>query len=192
MKGAFRRIFFDLMYRLGKPAWDTGITPPEVVRTIEQGQTPGRALDLGCGTGTNSVYLVQHGWQVVGVDFSPRAIALARRKADRARVSVDLRVGDVTRLDTVAGPFDYVLDIGCFHMLDAAGRERYAQQLARLVRPEGMFMLYAFERPAPSQGDSAPAHPLVGVFSQDFEMTHVEHGGYRGRATAWYWFKRKS
>ncbi|TEU17501.1 MAG: methyltransferase domain-containing protein, partial [Anaerolineales bacterium] len=62
---------FDLRYLLGRPPWDTEVTPPEVVELIEgEGLSPGRALDLGCGTGTNCIYLVRHGWEVVGVDFS--------------------------------------------------------------------------------------------------------------------------
>ena len=45
----------------------------------------GRALDLGCGTGTNSIYLAQHGWETTGVDFVPRAIGIAKRKAEAAQ-----------------------------------------------------------------------------------------------------------
>ena len=78
---------FDLRYLLDQPPWDTEITPPEVVELVEgEGPSPGRALDLGCGTGTNCVYLARHGWEVVGVDFSVLAIRPARRKARRAGV----------------------------------------------------------------------------------------------------------
>ena len=76
MRAILNRLIYDLMYRLGKPVWDSGLTPPEVVKAIEREPTPGRALDLGCGTGTQSIHLAQHGWKVVGVDFSPKAIAL--------------------------------------------------------------------------------------------------------------------
>ena len=78
-----RRMLYRQMYRFGAPRWDTNITPPEVVAVIE-GAAPlpaGRALDLGCGTGTNVIYLAQHGWETIGVDFSPVAIQQARQKA---------------------------------------------------------------------------------------------------------------
>ena len=124
MRAILNRLIYDLMYRLGKPVWDSGLTPPEVVKAIEREPTPGRALDLGCGTGTQSIHLAQHGWKVVGVDFSPKAIALAREKANRIGVNIDFRVADVSRLDGLIGPFDFALDVGCFHGLDAAGQAR--------------------------------------------------------------------
>ena len=69
---------FDLQYLLGRAPWDTQVTPPEVVALIEgEGCLAGRALDLGCGTGTNCIYLAHRGWQVVGVDFSAVAIRRA-------------------------------------------------------------------------------------------------------------------
>ncbi len=115
-----RQLFFDFQYRFSKPLWDSGITPPEVVALIESGKITGRALDLGCGTGTNSIYLARHGLTVVGVDFSAKAIATARDKTRRAGVAVDFRSADVTRLDFLTEPYDLVLDIGCFHAIDEA------------------------------------------------------------------------
>lgn len=193
------KLFFEFQYRFGKTPWDSGITPPEVVAFIEKNTHGGRALDLGCGTGTNSLYLTQHGYQVIGVDFSSKAVAAARAKAKRAKLNIDFRIADVTRLDFVAPPIDYVLDIGCLHAVDAEGRERYAQHLARLVRSGGMFMLYAF---SPCEADQ-PGHLLklrnVGIlpeqgeklFTPAFALERMEHGGDRDeRQSAWYWFRK--
>src|SRR5205823_2650147 len=95
----WRLLAYRLMYRRGRTPWDTGITPPEVVDLIEgpDALPPGRALDLGCGTGTNVRYLADHGWDATGVDAEPRAVDAAERKlagVDGARVLL----GDVTRL----------------------------------------------------------------------------------------------
>jgi len=93
-----QRLFFNLWYYFNPP-WDTGITPPEVVEAIEgpEALRPGRALDLGCGTGTNSLYLARHGWNVVGVDLAVRAIRQARRKAEEeAGLTVEFHTADVT------------------------------------------------------------------------------------------------
>ena len=81
-------LFWDVMYLFKKTPWDTGITPPEIVAVIESGKVPiGRALDLGCGTGTNAMYLAQHGFTVTAIDVSRRAIALAKRKSRSAQLN---------------------------------------------------------------------------------------------------------
>ncbi len=140
--------FYNTMYRFTKPDWDTGITPPEVTSAVDQFKRPGRALDLGCGTGTSSIYLAQHGWRVTGVDFSPKAIELARDKAQHAGVNPEFYVGDVSRLDFLREPFDFIFDIGCLHGLDRESRTRYAEQLRRLTHPGSKFLLFGFIRPA--------------------------------------------
>ena len=185
------------MYHLGKTPWDTGITPPELRAVVESGQVPsGRALDLGCGTGTNVIYLARHGFEVVGVDISSRAIVQARRKIEQARLHARARAyaGDVTQLEAlpIAGLFDLVLDIGCFHNLDWPGRERYIAGLSGYVKPGGLYLLYAFG-PRVQRSSSKGLEPKDAkrLFSPAFELLHVEHGqGRGGIGSAWYTFQR--
>ena len=195
------KLVFDLQYRFSKPPWDSGVTPPEVVTLIEGGTiAPGRALDLGCGTGTNSIYLARHGFSAVGVDYSPKAIATARDKARRAGVAVDWHVADATRLDFLTAPFDFVLDLGCLHTIEPTERVRYTANLARLTRGGSMYMLYAFSpRPADSAGGliklrafGMTTEQVQRTFEQDFALERLVQGADRGdRPSAWYWFKRK-
>jgi SAM-dependent methyltransferase len=181
-----RRLWFGVWYWMpGRRPWDTGVTPPEVERFVAS-HRPGRAIDLGCGTGTNAVYLARHGWSSVGVDFAGRAIAKARRRARDAGVSCTFVVGDVTALE-VPGPFDFALDIGCLHTIPVAGRGAYSAGLARVVRPGGTYLLYAF----------APGGVAVGLTAEDvrrtfagmFDVVGVEEG--KGRPSAWYTLMRR-
>src|SRR5439155_10638110 len=88
------------MYRTGRTPWDTGVTPPEVVELIEgrAALERGRALDLGCGTGTNVRYLAEHGWETTGVDAVPAAIDRATAKLGGV-ANARVVLGDVTELE---------------------------------------------------------------------------------------------
>lgn len=192
-----RQFLWNLSYLFGKTPWDTGITPPEV-RAIVEGERvkPGRALDLGCGTGTNVIYLAQHGFDVTGVDISSRAIAAARRKIEQAGLAARAHVyaGDVTRLETlpITGQFDLALDIGCLHAVDVPARLRYAQGLARRVRPGGLYMLYAFDS-CKGRGLRVGLQPKDAqrLFATMFTLLQVDYGQDRvGAGSAWYMFQK--
>jgi SAM-dependent methyltransferase len=140
-----KKLFFNLAY-YQRPVWDTGISPPELFDFIAS-HAPGRALDMGCGTGTNVITLAKHGWQVTGVDFSARAIRSAREKIKASQVSADVRVKDVTCLTDFQGKFDLILDIGCYHSLPAIKREVYILEIQQLLADTGTFLLYTFIQP---------------------------------------------
>jgi SAM-dependent methyltransferase len=193
-----RRIHFWLRYRRANTPWDTGITPPELRALIEtEHLNAGNALELGCGTGTNAIYLVQHGWHVTGIDFVPQAIRLAQRKASQAGVGdrVRVMVGDVTRLDQFAldESYDLALDIGCLHGLPPEGRERYAQSLAALLRPGAIFLLYAFV-PANPDSFGIAVDDMERLFNPAFDMVYVDLGEdtMGNTSSAWYRFQRRA
>ncbi len=133
-----RRINFNFWY-FSRPPWDSGISPPELFDFISK-HPAGRAIDLGCGTGTNVITLVQNGWQVTGIDFAPRAIQIAKRKMKKANIQADLQVGDATKLNGIDGPFDLALDMGCFHGIEK--RIDYLTQLKRVLASNGYWLMY--------------------------------------------------
>ena len=179
---------FNLWY-FQNPPWDTGISPPELQAFIQE-HPPGRALDLGCGTGTNLVSLARAGWQVVGVDFALRAVNLARRRCSRAGVRAELRVGDVSRLDVLSGTFDLILDIGCYHGLALERREAYRRGLDRLLAPGGTFLIYAHQRIA-GNGPVGIDASEVEAFQAGLRLGWREDSlDRRGRRAVWMRFER--
>src|ERR1700730_8956466 len=91
---------FDLMYRLGFAPWERS----DVARTWKPGlvrpggRSPGRALDIGCGSGRDAVYLAMRGWQVTAVDFAETGLNAARQRARDEGVEVQWVRGDVAEL----------------------------------------------------------------------------------------------
>ena len=182
-----KKLFFQIWY-FRKPPWDTNQTPPELYEFM-QAIPPGRALDLGCGTGTNVITLAKHGWQATGIDFIPKAIKTARKKAQKAGVDVNFMVGDVTRLDQIEGPFDLILDIGCYHSLGPAGMRAYREQVRRLLAPGGCYMIYLFfkteDQSSPLKGSNATEadlHPFLDFMELELRQDGEERGLLR---SAW-------
>lgn len=142
---------YRTLYFIRLPIWDRGVPDEDLVRLVEGDQRlpPGRALDIGCGTGTETIYLAAHGWQATGVDMVSRALSIARRKAVAAGVSPRFVEGDATRLQDfgIGDGYDLVLDFGCFHTLPADERDAYVESVSRAAAPGATFLLIGFTRP---------------------------------------------
>ncbi len=199
-----RRLRFIWRYLRGDTPWDSGVVPPEIVAWIaaaeRDGCRPGRALDLGCGSGTTSLYLAGRGWDVIGVDFAPNALWRARRKARRAGLTgrAAFLSADVSRPDFLgdAEPFDLLIDVGCMHGLTPQQRPQYAANLGRLARPGAAYLLYAFlprlgRSGRPMGIDRAGLEALIG---EDFALLDYTPGEEVTQpvASAWYTWQRRA
>jgi SAM-dependent methyltransferase len=153
---------------------------------------PGRAIDLGCGTGTNLITLANNGWQVTGIDFATYAISKARRKVQAAGVKADLRVSDVTRLDGIDGPFDFVLDLGCFHSLNGKGKADYLLQLKRVCAPHAIWLMYGFLNNFDRAGATGLVSKDIEKVLAEFDLVSRKDGSERNiHPSAYFLFRRK-
>lgn len=194
---------YRVMYATGITPWDQDETPQELVDLVEgrQALPLGRALDLGCGTGADAVYLATHGWTVTGVDIVPRALRAARRRAQAAGANVAWIQADVAALGTLdlPGPFDLVYDVGCFHGLRDADRASYAEGVTHLTAPGATLLLFVFvpgrRGPAPRGIDRAE---LDARFSPDWQIVDAHRaldvtlpGMLRNADPRWYRLERR-
>ena len=143
-----RRWMYDLMYRVWAP-WDAVGVRDDLRELLDSGRVTAhshpRAVDLGCGTGANAVYLAEHGFAVVGVDFSPVALAKARARATEAGVECRFVPADLTAdLSELDGPFDLVLDFGTLDDLGPRGSPGDGRQRATADRAGSLFLFWCF------------------------------------------------
>jgi len=174
--------------------WDTGEPASQLVELVEEGVIPpGRALEVGCGTGTNAIWLAGRGFDVHGIDISPRAIEMAKEKARSAKGSVELTVLDFMHDEVAAGPFDFVFDRGVLHVFDdAADRAHFAERVGGLLAPGGRWLCIAGSTEGPPREHGPPrrsARDLVGAVEPVLELVWLRssalHRGEASEAMAW-------
>jgi SAM-dependent methyltransferase len=136
------------MYRVGFAPWDGHPLAQSLRDLIEGDNAPpvGSALDLGCGTGDNSIYLAKRGWRVTGVDFVAKAVEKARAKAAAAKVDVAFAQVNVTRLSSegVGTGFDLIVDSGCLHGMSPDDRDAYVREVTAVAAPDARLHIVAF------------------------------------------------
>ena len=179
---------YDLLYKRGAP-WEGG-PRSELVSLVESGRlNPSstlRAIDLGCGSGANSVFLAEHGFDVTGVDFSPVALGKARALAKERGVSATFVEGDLTAtsIPGISEQFDLLVDYGTLDDFKGARRDAVAATFRRLAAPGSTFLLWCFcaepsELPlirfdGPSRFSGALSEKEIArLFSSDFSIERL-------------------
>jgi SAM-dependent methyltransferase len=170
---------YALMYRLGFAPWERRPIVPTWQRVTEGpgALPPGRALDVGCGTGRDAVYLAQRGWQVTAVDIVADAIGKARQRAAREGVQVQWIAGDVSALGGLGLEPGYTLlyDFGCIQGLPGPAREGAAAGMTKLATPGATLLLAAF---APGRRLLLPRgmgeDEVIGLFGDAWELAEAE------------------
>lgn len=120
-------------------------------------------LEIGSGAGDQSLWLAARGFAVRGIDISPAAVAWARDKAAATGVRAAFDVGSVLELPYADGTFDVVLDGWCLHCIIGADRARLFAEVARVLRPRGLFRIQSMIGAPPDHVDfdGRRAHAVV-------------------------------
>ena len=150
---------------LRERAGDVARRPPNAQLTAEtRGLRPGRALDAGCGHGSDTLWLAAHGWQVTAVDFSTAALAHARSMAEAAGTNVADRI-DWVQADLASwlpqpGHYDLV---ACLYVHIAGSVEEMVRRIRAGVAPGGTLLLVGHRPVDPNTGAATPAAGQVQV-----------------------------
>ena len=135
--------YYDTLYTLPPTGavWDIHQPQPEIVSLVKNGEVNGDILDVGCGTGENSIYLAREGFKVVGVDFSSSAIQEAKKRAESRGVNVSFEVADALKLQELGCTFDTIIDSFLFHGFTHRQRLSFVQSLSLAIRHGGTYFM---------------------------------------------------
>lgn len=184
-------IEFDKAYSsLSHWTWSDIRIPSEIKELLETDK-PKSSLELGCGLGRFSSFIVKQGIKATGVDFSSIAIEKAKKRIANDKYKPKFIVGDVTNLENITEQFDVAFDVGCFHCLNEEDQEKYVNEIYKLLKPQSTLLIWALDT-SPSNIKLSPTY-LSNVFTSHFELTKSESSRRRVIfvPSHWYWLKRK-
>ena len=133
---------WDERYRTGDLPWDTNRHDKNLEEIIAQHSIePCAVLELGCGTGTNAVWLAERGFCVTALDVSPVAIEMARERVSREGSAAEFIAADVLADEIPGAPFAFVFDRGCFHSFhEPADRDAFANTVWSCLADGGLWL----------------------------------------------------
>ncbi len=183
---------FDLAYREGAAPWDIGRPQPAIVRLAAAGEIVGDVVDLGCGTGENALHLAALGKRVVGIDGSPTAIEIARRKAAERGLAAAFQVADALDLAKLRRRFETAIDCGLFHTFSDEQMRAYAHSLCEVLSSGSTLHLLCFsEEEPPGPGPRRVTEGNIrDAFRSIFALMRLERATFDSRlhpggARAW-------
>jgi methyl halide transferase len=134
---------WEQRYQENRDRWDLGCPAPPLINLLASAQTPqpGRMAVLGCGSGQDAMLFSVAGFDVVGFDFAPSAIAKASTTAKARELSAQFLQRNIFELESeFQHSFDYVLEHTCFCAIDPTMRSQYVQVVKNLLRPNGQLI----------------------------------------------------
>jgi SAM-dependent methyltransferase len=120
---------------------------------------PGRALDLACGEGRNTVWLAERGWTAHGVDFSGVALAKAEKLAEARGVEADWVRADLLEYDPEPAAYDLVVVL--YLQIPGVERRTVLRRAAGALAPGGVLLVVAHDSSNLERGWGGPRDPAV-------------------------------
>lgn len=129
-------------YKKGFMPWAHSKPDFNLVEMVNQWPIkPCRALEVGCGTGTDSIWLSKNGFDMTAFDVSPIAIEMAKKKAEKSKADCHFKVFDFLNNSLNNSYFDFVFDRGYFHSYNSATvRKKVAGKIAKQLNQGGYWL----------------------------------------------------
>ncbi len=175
---------WDKKYRKGRWApWNSDLpAAPVLQEAIKKKEIkPCRTVVLGCGSGSNAIFLAKNGFDVTAIDIAPSALGIAMADAKKAGVKVRWVLADVLKLPE-SKTYDLIFDRGCYHnvrYVDAAG---FVASMKQLTRPGSRcFVFSRNEDSAPGIREKTMRDDFSELFDFEWLRKATMHTGINGR-----------
>ena len=174
---------FQERYKSGNTPWEIHRPDYNLINTVQNTPiAPCNALDIGCGTGNNIIWLQQQGFNAIGVDNNKIAIENARNKAKEAQIDCPLYILDFFNNTIPGAPFDFVFDRGCFHhFLEHKKLNEFAQKTSLLLNKGGFWLTLTGNCDETREGPGPPqlsAGQIINAAEPYFEILSLVSGHF--------------
>jgi methyl halide transferase len=163
---------FEERYQSGETPWELNRADKHLINIISKNIIskkkiqPCKALDIGCGTGSNAIWLAKQGFDVRAVDFSGLAIKKAKEKAENQGVQIQFEVSDFLVENKERQAFDFIFDRGCFHSFDTKeDRKIFAANVSRSLNKDGLWFSILGNADDPPGEDGPPLRSALDIVS---------------------------
>jgi len=177
-------------YHLTEIPWHSDKPDQELIDLIENKEIkPHHVLDVGCGAGTDTIYLASIGCKVTAIDISHEAIKIARERAEKAKVKVNFIADNFMKFDFRDERFDFINDRGCFHHINPPDREKFAVKINDLLRIHGFYFLRCWsDKEEESEGGPyrLSKDEIRNTFSRFFQVGEITDFRFGGRGAKGY------
>ena len=191
---------FEERYQSGDIPWELDRPDKHLLNIINKEKIqPCKALDIGCGTGSNAIWLARQGFDVSAVDFSGLAIEKAKEKAEKQGVKIQFEVSDFLVESEKTQTVDFIFDRGCFHSFDEKeDRQNFAANVAHRLNQDGLWFSMLGNTDAPPRNEGPPmrsALDIVSAVEPFFEILSLLSGQFDSKSEnpprCWLCFMRR-
>lgn len=156
---------FNTMYETGYTPWELDRADADLVDLVlTLPLSPCKVLELGCGSGSNAIWLAEKGFEVYGADFSPLAIEKAKIKAGDAGVDIKFLEKDFLTDSIEIEGYDFLFDRGCFHSFDSLeDREQFAKNAHAHLKTGGRWLSFLGNADGKDREDGPPVRSALDI-----------------------------